>query len=288
LPREEAVPILRELVQCAIDVKSEPRSFQLTGNPEDPELGSENERRLFLLVPALQSIEPDLAQFVLGNRPQLAAAAKRFPLGMQSVYEAQRKYDPSQDDVMTIGQSQVIPMAEALATEFEAAFREAYDRFAKDCAPPNDVPKECWPSAYEFRNILFKAGQHQGLAAQKHLDRIPDANLCLFAQIELCAAIAGLPQIGGCIVERSSRPLTRSMPSPAELDRMIGPILQGIRCPKCQWTPRAKNIWACKCGHRWNTFDTRGLCPRCRYQWEITACLQCGATSPHLEWYVRQ
>jgi hypothetical protein len=147
------------------------------------------------------------------------------------------------------------------------------------------APKECWPSTWEFRNILFKAGQHQGQAAEKYLERIPDVDLRLFAQIELCAGIAGLPQIAGSTVRRPSK---RKSPSPTELDQIFGPTMPGIRCPKCKWTPRAMCRWCCKCEHQWNTFDTRGLCPGCGYQWESTACPQCGAMSPHSEWYVLQ
>jgi hypothetical protein len=41
-----------------------------------------------------------------------------------------------------------------------------------------------------------------------------------------------------------------------------------IRCPLCQWKPRAEDRWFCsKCekGH-WNTFDTHGVCPVCAYR----------------------
>jgi hypothetical protein len=58
-----------------------------------------------------------------------------------------------------------------------------------------------------------------------------------------------------------------------------------IRCPKCQWTPRAEDRWACRCGHTWNTFDTGGVCPSCLYQWTVTQCLRCGEFSPHSDWY---
>lgn len=67
---------------------------------------------------------------------------------------------------------------------------------------------------------------------------------------------------------------------------MLGPEIPGVHCPKCIWRPRAKNRWRCKCGYQWNTFDTRGLCPGCGYQWEITACLECGEISPHKDWYI--
>lgn len=286
LPSEEATDVLRGLVQSALDMKSDPRSFPLTDDPAAPALHSQTEYLLFQLVPAVEFLEPDLARSILENHPQIAAAMKRFPLGMQSVYEGQRKYNPGRDDAMEVGDSQVIPMTEALANDFEAAFREAYVSFARDSDPknPNEVPKECWPSTREFRNILFKAGQHQGAAAEKHLDRIPDPDLRLFAQIELCAAVAGLPKIAGTTARQSPK---RQVPSPAELDRLFGPALPGIRCPKCDWVPRTKTLWSCKCGHRWNTFLTRGVCPECRHKWETTQCPQCEATSPHPEWFAK-
>jgi hypothetical protein len=118
---------------------------------------------------------------------------------MRSVWDGQRKYDPAHDDVVVTGDSEVIPITVALATDFEAAFRHALESFANDTDAecPNGAHKECWPSAREFRHIRFRAGQHQGLAAANHLDRIPDRDVRLFAQIELWAAIAGLPGLGG-------------------------------------------------------------------------------------------
>ena len=286
LPHDVAALVLRELVDQVLDMEPELCDYTLTENPEDPKLASVQEFLLFRLVPALQHLEPDLARSVLEGRPQLAEAVKRFPLGVQSVQNAQRKYDPSRDDLVVIGNSELMPIAEALATDFEAAFRHAHSSFASDTDPewPNGAHKECWPSTREFRHILFKAGQHQGLEAVKHLDRISDTDLRLFAQIELCAAIAGLPQLGGLSTQHP--PKRRRILSPAELDELFGAALPGIHCPKCKWPPRTKNLWTCKCGHQWNTFDTRGLCPGCESQWEITQCLQCGATSPHPEWYI--
>jgi hypothetical protein len=216
-----ATPVLRELVDCAVDMKSESREYTLTENPEDPKLASEQEFQLFGLVPALQHLDPDLAHSVLESRPQLAAAVKRFPLGMQSVWDGESKYDPARDDLVEIGDSELMPIIEALSTDFEAAFRDADESFAKDTDAeyPNVAHKECWPSAREFRHILFKAGQHQGRAAAKYLDRIPDADLRLFAQIELCAGIAGLPQLAGLTTQYPSKPRIHS-PRP---DIRLGP-----------------------------------------------------------------
>jgi hypothetical protein len=65
-----------------------------------------------------------------------------------------------------------------------------------------------------------------------------------------------------------------------------------IRCPQCRWQPKASSRWFCAddafhigCGTTWNTFDTRGKCPGCSYQWVITDCLRCLKSSPHEDWY---
>lgn len=60
-----------------------------------------------------------------------------------------------------------------------------------------------------------------------------------------------------------------------------------IRCPRCGWEPKPQDRWSCLCGHAWNTFDTRGVCPRCRYVWDDTCCLSCHRWSRHDDWYER-
>src|SRR5262245_34939810 len=62
----------------------------------------------------------------------------------------------------------------------------------------------------------------------------------------------------------------------------------GIRCPACHWQPEKHSRWLCEpgCGHSWNTFDTRGLCPGCAKKWFHTACLECATWSAHEAWYV--
>jgi hypothetical protein len=45
-----------------------------------------------------------------------------------------------------------------------------------------------------------------------------------------------------------------------------GPSGPRIRCPLCDWSPAKNDLWACTCGHRWNTFtphEARSLSVRC-------------------------
>lgn len=58
-----------------------------------------------------------------------------------------------------------------------------------------------------------------------------------------------------------------------------------IRCPKCGWQPGSGDLWMCRCGCVWHTFDTGGRCPDCGRRWHKTQCLLCGEWSPHKDWY---
>ena len=59
-----------------------------------------------------------------------------------------------------------------------------------------------------------------------------------------------------------------------------------IRCPRCEWEPQEHDRWCCYCGHTWNTFDTGGKCPKCRFVHKNTQCRACHEWSPHADWYV--
>jgi hypothetical protein len=72
---------------------------------------------------------------------------------------------------------------------------------------------------------------------------------------------------------------------------------QKVQCPACKWVPDGHSRWFCVamgppenftggCGHGWNTFDTRGVCPGCKHRWRHTTCLNCTVTSLHDDWYV--
>lgn len=58
-----------------------------------------------------------------------------------------------------------------------------------------------------------------------------------------------------------------------------------IQCPACEWNPDGKKHWACTCEHRWDTFKTKGKCPKCQTQWTDTWCPGCGQSTPQTDWY---
>ena len=72
----------------------------------------------------------------------------------------------------------------------------ALTKYRQDSDPysPNRAPKEVWPSTSCFRHIFYQVGKRLGRDADVYLERIPDRDFRLFAQIELAAALAGLPE----------------------------------------------------------------------------------------------
>lgn len=58
-----------------------------------------------------------------------------------------------------------------------------------------------------------------------------------------------------------------------------------VQCPDCEWSPDGDKHWGCTCGHLWNTFETKGKCPKCKTQWEETRCPGCASLTPHKAWY---
>jgi uncharacterized protein (TIGR03435 family) len=219
LPAEEAREVVRELVGRILSQPDSRTNASFSSGSHRVQFSSTHEQHLFEILGPLRHLDPDLAASVAKNYPQLSAAAERFPYGRESMDLAMHDQRPpiprapiEQPDYIDVGR-RLIPIPEAIRTEFKDAFAVALDLYAADSDPDNfnDAPQECWPSALEFRKILYKAGQHEGQAAARHLDRIPAPALRLFAQIELAAALAGLPQLGGRTIRPGPRGLRDMM-----------------------------------------------------------------------------
>jgi uncharacterized protein (TIGR03435 family) len=229
LPADEATEVVRDLVR-GILAQPDGAIHASVGNVR---FSSTREHRLFQILGPLQRLDPDLAGSLIRVYPQLAAAAARYPYGLESFEAAaleRAAQEPprapvEQPDYIVVGQ-RLIPMPEALRTNFQEPFNLALRLYAREIDPehPNDAPQECWPSAHEFRTILYKAGQHEGRAAVRHLERIPDPALRLFAQIELAAAFAGLPQMGGRSMTPGPHGFRQSM-------AMRSPVPEGGQVP---------------------------------------------------------
>jgi hypothetical protein len=296
LPSDEAREIVLEIVRKEMERPDEATS---AGYPDGIRITSRREHMFFELLHVLRHLDPSLAESLIAGHEQLAAAARRFPKGRETMIEEdeeRRRQMAASGQSCTggfvmAGDPRDMPymhsMIEASRSgDYEPPIGHALEKYKEDTDPenPNEAPKAMWPSTARFRSILHSAGKRLGKDAAVYLKRVPDEDLRLFARIELAAALAGLPEVPGS--QMTYRP--RQHRARIQGEPMLSPDGARVRCPKCEWKPSVENRWGCKCGHRWNTFWTRGLCPGCRYQWTETLCFGCGEVSPHADWYVRE
>jgi hypothetical protein len=291
LPSDEALTVVHEVVHAAME---QPDLGTRAGFGEEIRFTSSREHVLFEVLHILRHLDPLLAESLIAGHEQLAVAARRYPDGQETIrqeFEERRMDKESSGAACGVGfgmagdqRDFAYHMALRRSSEsgdFGPAIEHALERYLEDTAydSPNQAPKSLWPSTCAFRSILYSAGKRSGRKAGTLLDHIPDEDLGLFAEIELAAALAGLPEFPE--TKSTWRPLPPMQGTP-----MRAPDGSPIRCPKCRWVPVREARWSCKCGHRWNTFDTRGICPSCQYQWEITLCPGCHGSSLHADWYL--
>jgi hypothetical protein len=178
LPEEEARDIVREIARVAT---TQPDRPLMARYQDEVEITSLRANTLFQILHVLRRLDATLAESLIAANSQLAAAARRFPNGMESIWEEAR----ARRTCPTQGSTQ--------SADFELSIRSALEQYEQDRT--NQAPREFWPSTRSFRGILHRAGTLLGEDAAVYLERIPDPDLRLFAGIELAAALAGLPEL---------------------------------------------------------------------------------------------
>jgi hypothetical protein len=208
LPQDEALAVAREIVRVTLDQADQPITASY-GDDRPARITSLREHNLFQMLPVLRHLDEPLAESLMAAHDQLAAAARRFPYGMESLREEAKARTAAAGastggGYMMFGEPGDIPYLKALMQasrdgDFGPPIDYALEQYQEDTAPdnPNEAPREFWPSTCNFRSIFYRAGECLGFDAAVYLDRIPDADLRLFAQIELAAALAGLPELQG-------------------------------------------------------------------------------------------
>jgi hypothetical protein len=216
LPTEEAREVAREIVRVTLEEPDQP--ITATYDQEKNVLiTSMREHTLFEMLDVLRQVDEPLAELLIERHEQLAAAARRFPNGMESIREEAKARHKNAEGAscgggfIMAGSTSDFPYLRALMQasqdgEFGPPIEHALEQYREDTAPkrPNDAPQEFWPSTCRFRSILHRAGQRLGWDAAVYLERIPDGDIRLFAEIELAAAMAGLPELQG--TQREYRP----------------------------------------------------------------------------------
>ena len=220
LPRAEALTPLREIIDRVLEKPDSGVHGQI-GNAR---FTSIHALEIFQSFDLLSELDQECAQRVVGAHPELATALGRYPRGLQSIEEeaeAERAKMPARDPnqrggfIMGGGQEDFDygrVLIEALNTgDFAKPLEYAAARYRDDSDPenPNEAPKAFWPSGAMYRTIFYQMGKTSGQAAELKLDSVPDSELRLFAQIELAAALGGLPKLASM-----SQRMPRQRPGP--------------------------------------------------------------------------
>ncbi len=170
---------------------------------------SPRQHTLFQILPVLRHLDPVLAESLIGSHNQVAAAVRRYPNGLETMNdetkaEAERRRANGATcgggGYMLAGNPADFDRQRGLINatrsgDFEPSIEDAIQKWEEDAsaATRNYAPKEYWPSTGAFRMLFYQAGRRLGPEAIKLLERIPDDDIRLFANIELAAGLAGVP-----------------------------------------------------------------------------------------------
>jgi len=174
------------------------------------EFHSMRDKELFMILNVLRALRPpDEVEALLLAHPEVAAVAKIYPLGLDSVRaEKPPASQPGQrgrggfscavsssgrdrgllEGMMAAhrGDPSAVPQLMSEAGHF-------YEQDT-DSRNPNMAPRAFWPSCHAYKVALYWAGKMLGKDAEPLLDDIPDQDVVLLASIELAAGILGLSQ----------------------------------------------------------------------------------------------
>jgi hypothetical protein len=208
LPAAEVLSITYRLVEVVLSETDLPMQARL-GPGAQVTFTSVRQYTLFRLLDPLRYLNPALADSLIENHGELAAAAAILPWGMREEREAHER-QPAASRAMPasggfgfgVGDSKADivfcpPLPDGVSPgQFDNVFEKALSTLLQD-AGSNGAVKEFWPSTQSLRTLFYTAGTAFGTDAIRYLERIPDRDLRLCAQVELAAGLAGLPEYRG-------------------------------------------------------------------------------------------
>ena len=212
LPQPEARDAVGSLARLILGKTDDRGGRTQIGGPHGTvTFSSQRSRLLFDLLGPLKRLDPPLADSTVRGNTELARAAASYPDG-HDTDAPQPSQRPSAESVeqwkrnwtgITLAAG-FFRIEDEKNADFKNSFDQALRSYAGDADPvrPNPYPRECWPSAEDFRAILHGAGRHAEESGGRLLARVPDPVLRLFAEIEFAAGAGGLTHIGSITREQ--------------------------------------------------------------------------------------
>lgn len=207
---DEASPWLDEVLQA---IASEPDRKQVSGYADGVILHSSRDIHLFAVLNMLRALRSDAEMSaILARHPDVAKAAVRFPLGLESVVTQPSPGPPEgaskEPGFCYVGSGSAREMALIPAmmaahrgerTAIRVLLDAAHDelRADTDAAGGNLAPIVFWPSCAAYRRAFYWAGKIIGGDATALMGEVSQPELVALASIELAAGVAGLDAFSG-------------------------------------------------------------------------------------------
>ena len=212
LPPEEQQVWLREVLS-AIETDADQPMVGRFG--EDVEFHSTREFLLFQMLGVMRALlPPDEVERILLLHPAVGAAARQYPLGMESLMAeklpaprtgqagehtgfryAGSGFAGSRDDLRSFELTMAALRGDPTAVPH--LMSEARHLYDIDIARPNTAPRAFWPSCHAHKVAMYWAGKKLGKDAENWLAEIPDPDLALLAGINMAAGALGLAEHHG-------------------------------------------------------------------------------------------
>jgi hypothetical protein len=205
LPPQEAADFVREVLDWVLQQPDEMWSYNLGYPGGEVRFASSQQSLIFEILGPLRHLDPQRAESLIQQYPELAKAAAVFPYGQQEGLASIPSPEPTPETPVPSGPLEwdptklaCVPAADWMETCWEDLFKQAIAQFDDDTAPrnPNRAPHEVWPSTQSFRQLMYRAGRYEGTDGVSRLKRIPDLAVRLLARIEFLAGLLDLPILG--------------------------------------------------------------------------------------------
>jgi hypothetical protein len=179
---------------------------------ERVELHSMRDMHLFEILNVLRTLKPpDQVEALLHAHPDVADAARVYPLGLESLMAQQRSAPEgrrcgvgfvgsgsgSGGDRRLVAGMMAAQRGDPSAVQHLLAEARRLHLEDTDADDPNLAPHVFWPSCHAYKVAMYWAGRQLGKDAEPLLAEIPDADFALLASIDLAAGALGLPQHSG-------------------------------------------------------------------------------------------